>query len=133
MDWSYVAGFFDGEGHVSGTSHMEMAQKSPDVLLQIQAFLTEMGIKSQMQYNSASKSWALRISRREEVRKFGENILPLSIVKKSQIQDVLRYFKLYPSLRPFGLSSSTAHEQRCWNILLQTGKLSYRDYELAKA
>lgn len=99
MTWEYIAGFFDGEGCIQGylsTPRVSIAQKRPLVLQEIQKFLWEQDIRSQIfRYSSEKKDLSqLRINAGEEVASFVENVLPFLIVKKEECIVALNKIRL---------------------------------------
>ena len=109
ITWSYVAGFFDGEGNIShgmgkSSTSIGLVQKEVKVLHDIMGFLKINGIKARYNTNCQKKRTYGRIiiSAREPATKFLQAIYPFLIVKKLKAQDVLRFFKLYPLAQGFG-------------------------------
>ncbi len=114
MTWQYVAGFFDGEGNINicpsrGRSWpARIVQSETRVLNTISEFLKGNGIESHLyhsykagQYKNAKKDlWCLQITGESNTRVFLQGILPFLIVKKLLVQDVLRFFKIYPIRNP---------------------------------
>lgn len=109
MNWSYVAGFFDGEGCI----RFEVGAISPRIrivqqgkrgklaLQKIQTFLIDEGIQCRVEPNGGGKRetlWCLYFDGREKVTLFGKKALHFLLVKKSEVQDMLRFLKLYPPL-----------------------------------
>lgn len=100
MNWSYVAGFFDGEGCISSSFSksrlprvgITITQKDPHILELISNFLGfgQVGLDK--------KSWGdcgiLRITGASDQRKFLQGILPYVIGKKSQVDLALRLIDL---------------------------------------
>lgn len=94
MTWQYIAGFFDGEGSVLVPTYQQprisIAQKRPEVLIEIQKFLLEHDIRSQI--FSVDKIYAgkrkilsqLRVNASKEVISFIEGVMPYLIVKKEE-------------------------------------------------
>ena len=115
MNWSYIAGFFDGEGSLGLTNlgsnnccfRVSMAQGTVPVLSKIQEFLAQEDIPCRIELNTnrfhmltkKHKSvHQLRITVRKNVTKFCELVLPYCVVKKALVQDVGRFLKMYPPL-----------------------------------
>ena len=87
-DLAYIAGFFDGEGCISGhmgrrhpSARISIGQKDPKILYWIQETL-KIGRISK---NSKSSNSSWRITRKEDIGRFIELILPYSIIKKEQL------------------------------------------------
>ena|SRR3990167_7606838 len=95
MNWSYIAGFFDGEGSVLGygrAPRISIAQKRAKVLRDIQKFMWAQDIRSQIyKYpNSKRKDLSqLRVNATNEVISFIECVLPYLIVKKRECKNAL--------------------------------------------
>ena len=92
ITWEYIAGFFDGEGCVMGhnkTPRISIAQKRPQVLVEIQDFLYEHDIRSQIFTYSTKDISQLRINARLEVISFIDGVLPHLIVKKEECEQAL--------------------------------------------
>lgn len=119
MSWEYIAGFFDGEGNVSyfgekAFSTINISQSRDRgfrVLSLIKEFLETQGIKAQVYSYDAIKFYGqrgvdgnyasvhrLHVIGREAVVSFMEGVLPFLHVKQIEVQDCLRYQKIYPSL-----------------------------------
>lgn len=116
MNWSYVAGFFDGEGNIhmsfGGRCKTRIAiyqsgERGLVILKEIARFLAEEDmIESRIVTSDrSSKGWKemhqLAITQRDCVRCFLSWILPYLRIKKVEAQDVLRYFRIYPQLESF--------------------------------
>lgn len=94
MNWSYVAGFFDGEGTVGFLprkghgfrTYVSMAQTDNDghlVLKKIRSFLLSQGVKLSLYPVRRLKNTSVLCSyKHETVKHFLEFVLPLLIVKK---------------------------------------------------
>lgn len=103
INWSYVAGFMDGEGHVdTSTLRITIVQKDRVPLDKIADFLNTQGIRTQIthrtsQYRNKGLEYgkrnlhALRVNRADDVLKFCRACLPYSIVKKQKMEDVVRF------------------------------------------
>ena len=108
MNWSYVAGFFDGEGCISlsirGTGPqlvLHISQKDPQPLRDIQAFLQEWGIRVNGLYAYTDKhAWRIHIGHYKSAILCLRMMLPyLRTVKHTVAQDAIRYSLLYPQLK----------------------------------
>ncbi|MEK6889422.1 MAG: LAGLIDADG family homing endonuclease [Nanoarchaeota archaeon] len=99
MDWSYVAGFFDGEGNIhiaksksflngknSYNVMIRIYQQAPEVLKEIQLFF---GFGHIYQKKDV---YELTFNKKAHVKLFLENIRDKIIVKKSQVEYLLKYF-----------------------------------------
>jgi Trp operon repressor len=118
MNWQYVAGFFDGEGcvtwdrgitkkHAGFSTPTITVSQSGDfrgsvVLERIKVFLREEGIHSRIRPQKSKKRrkpmFNLVVSSRENVSLFLRKVLGAVIVKRTVVQDTLRFLTLYPSL-----------------------------------
>lgn len=116
INWSFVAGFFDGEGCIvakrDGTISFDvsMAQTSTCVLEEIKEFLRTCGIKSYIysvdpeKYTNNLRArhrkilHSLRLNERESVRRFVAGVLPYVVVKRAFVQDVRRFMLMYPAI-----------------------------------
>ncbi len=104
MNWAYVAGFFDGEGHVrmnnSGSRNIEtmcvgITQKKTKVLGIIMDFLESNGIRCGYSDRGSAASHVI-ITGRDNISKFLRGVIPFLVVKKPEAQDFLRFFTIYP-------------------------------------
>lgn len=112
ISWAYVAGFFDGEGHVcviTKNSNVGLCQAGPEgerVLHEIAAMCATVGIHCGV-YDSnelkretmgLKRMYRLSIQGRESCRRFLIRVLPYLRVKRVIAQDALRFFTLYPPI-----------------------------------
>ena len=119
MNWSYIAGFMDGEGSVmfqsssasfSVTVALSQSGSPGKILLEeIRSFIRGYGIRSAIQSKKPKKGelakkimHSLRLGQRESVCKFLTNVIPYLHMKKTPAQDALRTFKLFPLMKPDG-------------------------------
>ena len=116
MNWSYIAGFFDGEGSLwfarastGGGIHAQITigQSSELVLQKMAAFLVGHGILAKVSQRKKQEGnlqkkefFVLYVTNLINVRKFLEGVMPYLVVKKVGAQDVLRYMRLYPAFTP---------------------------------
>lgn len=112
MNWNYVAGFFDGEGSVcipNGAHHnprvalYQTGERGRVVLASIQRFIYEEDrIESRLVPHERGGNrkiiWTLVVERRYEVQCFLAWILPYVRIKKVEVQDHLRYLKVFPAI-----------------------------------
>ena len=118
MNWAYIAGFFDGEGSLglnklganSNCWRVSLAQGTVPVLEEMKCFLEEEGISSRLELNTnlfhmSTKNHKsvhqLRITVRADVVKFCRGVLPYCIVKKTVVQDAIRFLRIYPPLHRY--------------------------------
>jgi hypothetical protein len=106
MSWSYVAGFFDGEGCIRlyqrgvQWSVAQSGQRGVAVLTDIKMFMSSDGITSSLYRPKQTKTGTINClvaTGRENVSYIIGRLMPFLHVKKSECQDVLRYFRLFPS------------------------------------
>ena len=105
--WAYVAGFFDGEGHLRSTGlgkYFVLTQSSRRVLDEIAEFLREHEIRSAIyEAKHSNPKWSpsvfhLYVTRTPDIIRIIENIRPWLIVKKQVAEDMWRHAKLFPPL-----------------------------------
>ncbi len=120
MSWEYIAGFFDGEGSISGItrasnacwgvsisqSNFSGSGVAPPILLEISAFLTLRGINHTVCPNKDKDkkahhrdNFSLQIFNRAGMSAFIRGTLPFLRVKKQVAEDLVRFLKIYPSLQ----------------------------------
>lgn len=116
VTWDYIAGFFDGEGSLSmmNFSHRntlaaaivtisQSGEEGLQILSAIRDFLGTQGIKGYIQTQTRRANYRvmhhLKISARSGVTAFLQEVRGRVHVKRVVVQDVLRFFTLYPSLR----------------------------------
>lgn len=109
MDWSYVAGFFDGEGCVTcmlatrrnkthrnwyPAARCSMANTDKSVLENIQASFSLGTIQPLILNNHTPQGetkskkragWTLMICKQSDIIRFVDNIYPYSVIKKKQL------------------------------------------------
>jgi hypothetical protein len=99
MDWSFISGFFDGEGAIRVTSRagsslltlgVVICQKSVEVLREIRALLLMEGIFSAI-YPYANGMYSLDIIRVESLTRFLRSVKV--VVKKRQVRAALEYLE----------------------------------------
>lgn len=119
MNWQWLAGFFDGEGsvgiktstykdtfYVSPCLQLKQAgDKGQRILQEIKLFLEEQRIKVNGPYfikarqdsrvGHCQESYSLQLGDQESVSRFLKNLLPYLRVKKTEAQDLQRFFTLY--------------------------------------
>ena len=116
VTWAYVAGLFDGEGSVSlqedrsnglGYLRIRIGQSGDAgqaLLSRVQSFLTTESIKSTITDTflvQRKTHYTLTVSAAGERRystAFLTGILPHLLLKKAVVQDVLRFFRLFPPI-----------------------------------
>lgn len=116
VSWEYIAGFFDGEGSVStcnfslrpgvAATIVTVSQTGAEgfaILTLIRNFLWDREIKgyvhSQARRAPYRQMHHLKICARKSVTTFLWQMLPRVSVKRVIVQDTLRFYTLYPSLR----------------------------------
>jgi hypothetical protein len=116
ISWSYLAGFFDGEGCVnyanSGSKRtyrvrLTFSQAFPrgkQLLLEIKTFLEANGCKlgqiSTSGYQRAidKQGWQLQVTERQSTELIMKKLLPHLHIKKLEVQDALRRQLLFPPI-----------------------------------
>jgi intein/homing endonuclease len=114
VNWSYIAGFFDGEGcirvarskmGIGVTVQLVQVTEHVEVLEAIASFLKVLGINAVIVNEKFVRNpkWRpvsnLTVRQRESVMAFLRGVLPYLHVKKVSAQDALRFLRMYPSLR----------------------------------
>jgi len=109
LTWQYVAGFFDGEGHISfGKHNLQMGITQAGnigkcVLAEIEDYFAQSGISSHLHAKKPGsilgrkQIYMLSITRLQALALL-RKLLPYLRVKKVLAQDVIRYKKLYPNM-----------------------------------
>lgn len=105
LDWGYVTGFFDGEGCVYiplgsngiGSARLIFSQKLPEVLFEIQRFLTTNGVSSTVKARSKGMH-ELSIFGRDNLEKVIPKLLSRSVTKQIKLLDLWRFLRCFPSL-----------------------------------
>lgn len=100
MNWSYIAGFFDGEGnlsisHTGKTYHLLVRLYSSDIniLNMIQEFSRVGKIYHKLKDNGDhSNMYEFCISNKGDCLYFLENMLPFLLIKKEQAEYILNNF-----------------------------------------
>ena len=97
MNWSYIAGFFDGEGSISpnnGGFRVSIPQTSEQVFSEIRDF-TKMGfiLSLKKRRDHWSDSWIYYLASKQDVCIFLENMLPHLVVKKELAQNAIRILR----------------------------------------
>lgn len=99
MDWSYIAGFFDGEGCVGvyGRGHqITISQKDKSVLVAIQTFTDSEGIRSHLRgypSRTSGKMHCIVITAKPDLEKFISKVLSYSIVKRDALMSMSEALK----------------------------------------
>lgn len=95
MDWSYVAGYFDGEGcirsHKTGVE-LNFANTHVDSLRAIQSFLGCGHINKHFTRTNFN-CYILTMSHHEDVLRVAEGMLQFSIIKKQRLERMIFYIK----------------------------------------
>lgn len=117
LAWSYISGFFDGEGSASMGGNrsrpnctqytINFSQSGDEGLLllgEIRQFFSEEGIKSYIRENKEStrlgkrKVYNLAVAGRPSVELVISKMLPYLRIKKTKCQDIWRYIRAFPPL-----------------------------------
>jgi hypothetical protein len=136
MDWSYVAGFFDGEGHASvvptkrhwKTYSVSMANTHKPTCLRIARFLRQRGVRVSLHPQKRSRRswktcWKIVLTDRSSARRFLKSIELLCLTKRKAVRRVIAFIET----RDWALWHSRAEFLRAYK-LYGTG-LSLRDVE----
>lgn len=116
MNWDYLAGFFDGEGHTGASRsgrcwrfRWQVTQKDPLVLEQIRNFLHARGYTTMMLENRTKSCSVLSLYRVGDVERILKKMRPKLIVKADQADKVLAAIRDRPRKGQFwgGRPSST--------------------------
>ncbi len=107
MTWAYIVGFFDGEGNINARGHgIALFQNHLGVLQEIADFLRGEGLvspkyrvkESGFRPDGTKRCNVLKYSRKGDVLKFLNGVLPYLIVKRRLAEDLRRFLIIYPSL-----------------------------------
>lgn len=121
ITWAYIAGFFDGEGCLTSANtapsslgrlralgyRLTLTQADKRSLEEIQVFLRQAGINAGLgrarpiALPNHKDVYVLWVTSRAAVTALLRKVLPYLLVKKVLVQDVLRFWTLYPDLRPY--------------------------------
>lgn len=97
MTWEYLAGFFDGEGHTNARHRpngtwsfiWQITQKNEEVLDEIASFLEAEGYHVLWQNNRVKHCAVISVHRVGDVERLLNQLRPLVIVKRDQIDATL--------------------------------------------
>jgi hypothetical protein len=104
MDWSYIAGYFDGEGSVRFKAppsrpnyvltSLSWSNTHLESLEAIQAFIGCGHIQHKLlKYGYTKQGHQLIVNRSEDVLRVGDQMLPHLIIKRQQLQDMLDFVR----------------------------------------
>ncbi len=116
MNWSYVAGFFDGEGSLLFNPPLRskpwvksclgmritLTQKSSPVLHELKAFLAGYSIEAHVRSVKNPPAFRLEVGSVASVLEICQTLYPYLIVKKQLVEDMLRFNQLFPAPRQRG-------------------------------
>lgn len=138
MNWSYVAGFFDGEGNINvspcygkcrGSSYLasmcQSGSEGIEVLQSIKTFLHAEGIPSMFRAEkpreNCRRMYVLRVWGRTNLKLFLSKIYPFLVVKRVKALDTIRLLKIFPNLQPaMAKIANTFIKRRDHNIDIQS-------------
>jgi hypothetical protein len=108
MNWDYLAGFFDGEGHTRcDRGHKgglkvvwQVTNLNVEVIDEIAYFLMDRDYHPKFIPNKAKHCGVLYIQRINEVERLLKTLRPFVIVKRAQIDAVLDAIENRPNKRP---------------------------------
>jgi hypothetical protein len=116
MDWSYVAGLFDGEGNVGiqySWSHIEpyigFTASESVILTELGGFLEKQGIgfSKTCNRNPLGRSKGLRMQSWESCEKITNNLLPFVVGKKKHLEIFSDVINLYKHIKANGDNDRT--------------------------
>lgn len=106
--WAYVAGFFDGEGSLDLRGRrIAIYQRDDGCLKTIAQWLMEHEVKCKVDIRKTPRKTnflvigqesCLRISDFRSTYRFLREIRPYVIVKKQKVEDLWRFYTMYPKL-----------------------------------
>jgi len=116
MTWQYLAGFFDGEGHVgihanrarrgNGMPVVSIGQSGERgrvLIVEIAEFLRAHDVKCyfghKRAYDNVQAQHILRVANRAHVVTFLRGVFPYLRIKKVEAQDVLRFLTIFGSIK----------------------------------
>lgn len=114
MNWAYIAGFFDGEGHIGAMSrsngsfalNFSITQAGVDgelVLKQLATFMSTYNIEARFFYTTQKEARYKPLHRlylsTADTLKALRFMLPWLVIKRQLAQDILRYRILFPNIR----------------------------------
>jgi len=112
LSWEYIAGFFDGEGHVCviiKSNNVGMCQQGDNGKLVLSDIAEtcavagiHCGVYAANEAKRAVQMYRLSVQGRESCRRFLMKVLPFLRVKRTIAQDALRFFTLYPPIMARG-------------------------------
>lgn len=106
MTWDYIAGFFDGEGHISTHARGMMwsiaqgGSRGRRLLEEIHDFLVAEGFTPTLGKGNPIPSgtiWQMWICNRKDIVRLYGYLAHRIHIKKTEMQDVVRYIKMYPA------------------------------------
>jgi DNA-binding XRE family transcriptional regulator len=120
MDWSYIAGYFDGEGHV----HFKAAPSRPDYILISLSWANthKRSLEAIKEFigcgilNPATKKegyklgYCLAITRVADILRVGEAMLPYLLIKQQELQEMMEWAKVHRTA-----------QKETWGILGRVG------------
>lgn len=104
VSWAYIAGYFDGEGHVSLHTQTTRRTKSTGLtwynthlasLEAMQAFMGCGHIYSRMAPGRTRRIYQLVVGRRAELLRVGVEMFPHLIVKRGAVADLLVHVRIH--------------------------------------
>jgi len=128
MTWSYIAGFFDGEGSIGHNGkgfRVTIPQTNEQVLQELKKF-SKMGnvIATAKRKAHWKDNWVYYVARQEDVQVFLRRVLPHLIVKRSAVEQAIK--KIAPLLVVQKQRATLAKHRREEVKILREKGLSYR-------
>ena len=119
MDWSYIAGYFDGEGHVNFRARpsrpgyvvtgLAWTNTHLESLAAMRAFMGCGTISRGRRFERGLHYiYALEVRRCEDVVRVGEQILPHLIIKRQRVAEMLTFVREHRRPAPEGWGRLTA-------------------------
>jgi predicted transcriptional regulator len=115
MNWSYVAGYFDGEGHVgwhARKASLSWSNTHLDSLIAMQQFMRCGKIRTKQNVNTNSKPvHNLLIERREDLLYVINNLIPYCLVKREALIELLPHVEAIRIVTGFGALEKLGAEE----------------------
>jgi len=96
INWSYIAGFFDGEGTIyqdgkTGYWRLSILNTNKEILEEIKSFIKSGSVYTRKKSKKSKKPiYTFQISDQRFILKFAKNTLPFSIIKKERLKEALK-------------------------------------------
>jgi len=143
VDWSYIGGFFDGEGNIwqkqkGGNPCFQLTNTNHEILVKIQNFIGFGLLRSYKKPKSKHKRcWKLYVGEKYQVLSLLKSLLPHIYVKKQEVFDAIEFLeKKYPlkkckkcgkEFKPNSIKNIFC-SRRCWKLYPYWNKTKRRKY-----